>query len=616
MQPSTSERPRFRQDLVAEQIDDNGARFIDVMAPDSGSVFRFYEVEFALACGMDGHRDIGGIVAWAREELGMLVVAREVTTMIATLGELGYLERDGVEIATAPTLIAPPAAAAPIAAKPAARADDELAPGIVVGGAKRPVTPVADIELGHVAAPQTVDTTLPDTIDVGLGNAGAAARPHTPPVPAVEDIGLGAPGRSDFENEAPTSSAYEGDPPTAVSMDLSEDMAVRPDDVKEAVRQSQVMRAVDVPQELLDAIEPVVGHEPSLDGPPTPVPREMVEAPRSSRPEPRPEPRVEVKPERPAPKPAPKHEARPPIAPPAPQRGINPVLLVALIAVIVGAGAFAVWRFVLQKSDETTSEAPPPAPRPAAKPTPPAPPPKESAVLASETPAAIDLKPSTAQTLESIVAKDTVKKGDVVAYFVGHTGTEKQIAALQKDIERSKKDLDDAQKKLETAQAGGNQPAITAAENQVKARKQSFDDKNKTFATRSAELEKYVLLAPADGKVVAVAKANTRVVPSDVVARIERAAMLVATFKSASSASTGATAVVKSKDGRIVSCRVIEVGDAGAKISCPTDAVKAGLEVALDHVEAAAPEPAAPKKDEEIEMGGDEGSAAAGSAKK
>ena len=40
MQPSTSERPRFRQDLVAEPIEDNGGRFIDVMAPDSGTVRR------------------------------------------------------------------------------------------------------------------------------------------------------------------------------------------------------------------------------------------------------------------------------------------------------------------------------------------------------------------------------------------------------------------------------------------------------------------------------------------------------------------------------------------------------------------------------------------------
>src|SRR3954463_1682106 len=86
------DRPRFRQDLVAEPIEDGNARVIDVMDPDSGNVFRFFEVEYSLACAMDGERDIPGIMQWAREELGVTPSPTEVRTVILTLGELGYLE--------------------------------------------------------------------------------------------------------------------------------------------------------------------------------------------------------------------------------------------------------------------------------------------------------------------------------------------------------------------------------------------------------------------------------------------------------------------------------------------------------------------------------------------
>ncbi len=35
-------RPRFRTDLVAECIEAEGQRFIDVIDPDTGDAFRFY----------------------------------------------------------------------------------------------------------------------------------------------------------------------------------------------------------------------------------------------------------------------------------------------------------------------------------------------------------------------------------------------------------------------------------------------------------------------------------------------------------------------------------------------------------------------------------------------
>ena len=86
------DRPRFRQDLIAETVEHHGARFIDVMAPEGNDVFRFYEVEYSLACGMDGERDVAGIVKWAQDELGLTPSLQEVRTVIAALGELGFIE--------------------------------------------------------------------------------------------------------------------------------------------------------------------------------------------------------------------------------------------------------------------------------------------------------------------------------------------------------------------------------------------------------------------------------------------------------------------------------------------------------------------------------------------
>jgi hypothetical protein len=634
MQPSTSERPRFRQDLVAEPIEDNGARFIDVMAPDSGTVFRFYEVEFSLACAMDGERDIGGIVRWAREELGMTVVPKEVTTMIATLGELGYLDQGAAAAAEIDhatvvdrqrTVVD---SAAPETVDAAKTEQQELAPGILASmsndrrGAPLPASD--DIELGHARTQIAEDREAAQPVEVALGRAGASRAPSAPPAP-VEDIPLGTSGRGD-------TAVGEEAPARDVSLDLAADVAIGPADVKEAVRQSQVMRAVDIPPDLLAAVEPVVSTEqPPVERverqPPPPEPRPVPEPRVETRPEPRakPEPRPEPRVEKRAPEPRVEKRApepKPPVpTPPEPRRGVSPVLIVLLVLTVVGAGAFFVYKYVIDKDDSTSTSESTPAPKTAppideTKPQPPPqppppPPPPEVQKLATEQPPAIELKASTPQTLEAFLAKEAVKRGDQVAVFVGHTGTEKQIAALQKDIERVQGEVEKAQKALDAARTGNNPAAVKDAEAKLADRKRSLDDKQKTVVTRSAELEKYVLLAPTDGKFVAVAKLNTRVTPADVVARIERPALLVATFKRAANAAKGASVFVKPKDGNATVCRIDDVdGSGAAKVACPSDVLKEGQEVTFAGVSTAV----VPKKEEEIEMGSDSGSS--GSAKK
>src|SRR5512146_3325118 len=101
LQASSSPRPRFRNDLVAECIEAEGQRFIDVIDPDTGDAFRFYEVEYSLACAMDGERDVAGLVQWAKEELGIEPSRNELENVITTLGDLGYLDRSGAAAAAA-----------------------------------------------------------------------------------------------------------------------------------------------------------------------------------------------------------------------------------------------------------------------------------------------------------------------------------------------------------------------------------------------------------------------------------------------------------------------------------------------------------------------------------
>src|SRR4051812_11510879 len=157
-------RPRFRQDLVAEAVDDQGARFIDVMDPDSGNLFRFYEVEYSLACAMDGERDVAGIVKWAQQELGLSPSQQEIRTVIATLGDLGFIDPGDSGKAHAGLHVA-----------------NDLAPGVVVGTNAR--TAPIELELGRAGggAPARVND-MPKAPDLALGASGATTSLKPAPV--------------------------------------------------------------------------------------------------------------------------------------------------------------------------------------------------------------------------------------------------------------------------------------------------------------------------------------------------------------------------------------------------------------------------------------------------
>ncbi|MBA3542244.1 MAG: hypothetical protein H0T79_21695 [Deltaproteobacteria bacterium] len=649
-------KPRFKQELVAEPIEENGAKFVDVMDPDSGNVFRFFEVEYALACAMDGERDVPGIMKWAQEELGLTPSPTEVRTVIRTLGNLGYL--DGADTIEAPARVVESARPAAQAVVPSRTSSNELelARGVVAAApvSRQDAThEKADFELGNSGTTKPAPTAdLPAAPDFGLGKSGAATTPKAPVAP-VEQFALGHSGVA-AASAAPAS--------TDVSLDLSDNMKIQLDDVKEAVRASKVMTAVEVPKELLAELEasdkkseaaaaaaaaaakpearvaeakvepkadkkPEVKVEPKADKKPeAKVAEAKVEPKADKKPEPKTEPKTEAKPEakvdakadkkpepktdtkadkRPEAKPAVEQPKKPivedkkPVAPPA--KGTSPVLVAFLVLVVLGAGAFFLWKFVLNKPAEGEGKAVGTLPGSAntapvgsgsavgsaaeAMPVAPVEPPSK---LALETPAPLELKSLTGGVIETIEANDkVVKKGDVVARLVGGKPLQTEIATLSKDIEgRLPKEIDAATKAVATAEAGGDAAAIASAKTHLTDRQLSLTKKSETLATKRDELAKFTVLAPVDGKLAVTAKAGDRIAAPQAVASIVSEPMLVATFKMKDPmpAAGAAISLIHKTSGKAIECTVADAKDGNVKVQCANDplgAIKADDEVTL-----------------------------------
>src|SRR5262249_27623440 len=154
-----------------------------------------------------------------------------------------------------------------------------------------------------------------------------------------------------------------------VSVDLSEQMPLKRDDVKEAVRASKVMQAAEVPRDLL-----VPGDDDKTINAPAPV----MEAHLPRRAAPRgPEATAATVPVKPV-VPLPTQRPTPPkLVTPVPEppelRKTNPIFLVVLILVLIGGAAFLLWKYVLDTTDTSTptSSTTPATPTPTAKPAPP-----------------------------------------------------------------------------------------------------------------------------------------------------------------------------------------------------------------------------------------------------
>lgn len=605
------DRPRFRQDLFAEQVEEQGGRFIDVMDPDSGNVFRLYEAEYSLACGMDGERDVPGIVKWAQDELGMTASAQEVRAIISTLGDLGFI--DGGEAARAPDRA--------VADKPAPVTGD-LAPGIVVGTPSRS-GPSTNLELGNAGAGAPRGPSMPSAGDVKLGAAGAGAAARRP-AERVDDIPLGAPGATAKPaGRAPAAVPPAPPAPSAsgsdVSLDLADHIAVKPSDVKEAVRASKVMSAVDVPADLLDAVEEKRPAPPAVakaKEPAKPVP---------PKPEPRPEPKLDAKSEsridkqdaRSEPKLDEKSESRvdkqdakadaksesrvgktPPTRspskpavelhkPPAPtgtavpveseSRG-SPVLIVLLVLAVLAGGGFLVWKYVIsappsvpRASLEPPAAVPTPPP-PAPTPPPPPPPPAPTAKVAMETPAPAEIKTGRAGIIETILAdKTAVKQGDVVVKLVGNKPIEAELAGLNRDVKRLQDQIAAATKKRDGA---ANKNVIAAAQNEIDTKTKTLTVKQAQITTKTEDHAKFLLQAPSAGTFSPGVKLGQKITAEATVGRVQRDAAPVATFTVPETAALTPGAdvdVTLGESEQRLTCKVAEAMTGSVKIACPVD---------------------------------------------
>jgi len=573
-----TDRPLFRTDLVSRPLEEAGYRFIEVTDPDSGHSFRFYEVEYAIACAMDGERDVVELADWAKIELGLEASPDELRTVIDTLADLGYLDTEAPALAQPAPLDRPPPAG-------------------------RPVTGAAF------------------DLPAGRGNAGPA--PFDFDSPAVSS-GDGNAGARQFGESSP------------VSMDLSEHIPLRAQDVKEAVRQSRAMQAVRPPE---GAMRPSTDDD-GFDDEQTPAPMRpaaraqaaAAEAGRRSNTPPpvpsgamgktllgtpapvlppgrvghSPTPPPMVLPDKPA------EFGRPPptsppessvsarvagpswdrgiapsrhvahaaemravaVAVPAPQRASNlvPYLVVVLLLVLAGAGAY--WFFFWRADeglDRDSQGAPPAAPRtveqtqddvPARPPPPPPPPPSEiaAALEAGPTQEREVLAAQAGRIVSLVPAGSEVSEGAPVAKLEGYQKWDYAVKEAQDSQRRY-------QEKLDQATSRGDKEAMREAEGNVK-RKQGDIDKD------MAGLDPFLIKAPIGGVVELAIKRGALVKKDQPVAKILAQSAPRATFALPPGMThEGADARVVSKaDPSLAATCKVETSEPGKLVvSCPMD---------------------------------------------
>jgi hypothetical protein len=599
-----TEKPRFRQDLLAEAIDEQGAKFIDVMDPDSGTVFRFYEVEFSLACAMDGERDVAGIVQWAKDELGVTPSTNEVRTVIATLGELGYLDMAGASKAAAADVPAAPAAAA--AAAPAKVA---AAPAKVAAAPTPTPTPA-------VAPTPTAPARTP-----AAATRTPASAERTPARPTSAAAAAAAAGASD------------------VSLDLSEHLAVGREDVQEAVRQSRVMSAVEAPLEAMEAATPPA---PTLKvperaaRPQTPVqPERPAERPASA---PQPERPVEAKPpERPVLVPAPQSEMKQPEAPvsvapeapvsvPPPERPVevkqperpvevkkperpvevkkpaielpkapekqpvpmpeaprrtSPVLIVLLILVVLGVGAFLVWQFVLNKQSEAANtrspmSMAPVAPQPPPEPVKLQPEPEPAKIVTSKIEMSsgrpktiLAFFPGTIEWIED--SGKEAKSNDIIMKLVGHKAMEAQVAALAKEVEKLQADMNAAYKARDAVL--NDAAAVEKANVKVAAAEKAYNTKADQLVKKTDQLEPYYVRLIVDGSLTILRKAGEKIGENTPIATVVTPPLPSAVFKIPPELKleVGQTAVLKQGE-KLLTCEIGDWEPEKLRVTCQPEA--------------------------------------------
>ena len=72
-------------------IEADGVTYVETTDPRTGSAFRFYELELAVAQAFDG-RPLPEVVPGARERSGLELTVEQLAVFARRLAELGFIE--------------------------------------------------------------------------------------------------------------------------------------------------------------------------------------------------------------------------------------------------------------------------------------------------------------------------------------------------------------------------------------------------------------------------------------------------------------------------------------------------------------------------------------------
>lgn len=524
------EQPRFRTDLVSSPVEENGQRFVDVTDPDNGSTFRFYEVEYAVACAMDGSRDVGGLADWARAELGLEPSRDELETVISTLGALGYLAQKNGPMDVSDLALGSPGRS-PLATPAPARA------------------PAEPVDLGQAGrSPIDAPSPRPPAPDFELGAAGTAGAHERVTAdftaePSPQAFGDAAPPQAFGAAEPPPPAPSSDD----VSVDLSQHLSIGADDVKEAVRQSRTMDAVMPPPDIGEAI--AASKKPSAEMPGS-TPIELPERP-------------------PGPSAVPTHEPAPPPRVPAKSSGTTLILLILLLIVAIGGTAY--YFLVYAKTDDTQGTKRPRSPAtgsaaPDKKPEPP------SATLAAGEPKSSEVLAPRDGKIAWIEAEGTqVDAGAIIAKYDGFDGVAKKLTEAVESRDRY-------QAKLDKATARGSKKAMADAEANVKRKKGDIAD-------IKTELETFAVKAEQAGEVSPAVSAGDKIEKAQKIATLEIEGAPSASFEVSSASKfkvDGKAEVVEKDDPSVTAvCSVVSIEDSAVTVACPDSGLEPGAVVVL-----------------------------------
>jgi biotin carboxyl carrier protein len=181
--------------------------------------------------------------------------------------------------------------------------------------------------------------------------------------------------------------------------------------------------------------------------------------------------------------------------------------------------------------------------------------------------------------------KSTVKAGDVIVKFVGDKPIEAELANIARDVKRLQDAIDATTGRRDAAQSAGNKAAEAKEQAQLDAQKKNLAAKQDLQATRTTDLDKFLVHAPSAGTFTPAVKLGKKVAASDVLASIQRdptpIAMLKVTDVKPYAVNTSVELGVGSGEQRVM-CTIAEIQEGGLKVACPADLqLTEGAEVTL-----------------------------------